>query len=211
MEVILDKESFEAGLKHIFNVDPDLQKYQSKLIDISYEINTFDFWSLVRVVVGQQLSGTAARTIVQRISQISGSIRDPEIFNSIKPEVLRACGMSNQKVSFLLGISSMLKENSTYFEDLERLDGNEMIEELTKIKGIGPWSATILAAFSAGKSDIMITGDVTINKVISCLYKTEINDDPKRLLSLVEHWKPFRSIGCMICYEIFDRKLLELK
>ena len=105
----------------------------------------------------------------------------------------------------------MLKENPSYFEDLKKLDGEKMITELTKIKGIGPWSATILTAFHVGKSDIMITGDVTINKVVNHLYKTDVSDNTQKLLSIVEHWKPFRSVGCMICYEIFDRKLLELK
>ena len=54
MEVVLTKKSFKSGVNHIFRVDPNLREYQSKLLDISYENSTIDFWSLVRVVVGQQ-------------------------------------------------------------------------------------------------------------------------------------------------------------
>lgn len=206
----LTPQNFNLGLEYIFRVEKRFKPFQKILKDVSFEVKPLTFWSIARVIIGQQLSGAAANTIANRVLVLDESIRTPKTFRSINPETLKSCGLSKQKIKFLVGIAIMLDENLNYFEGLKDLSGAEMQKEFVKINGIGPWSATILTIFYGAKPDVLVTGDVTINKVIQYLFRTEIDQKSKILLELLEHWRPYRSVGCILCYELFDRKMLPI-
>ena len=180
------------------------------LNDISFETRSLDFWSIASVIIGQQLSGVASSKIESRVLEIDRDIKSPTIFKALNFETLRACGLSNQKANFLFGVADMLDKDPDYFDRLTDLNGELMQTQLQNIKGVGPWSATILTLFYAGKSDVMIKNDVTINKVIEYLYDVEIDEKSNMLDKLLAHWRPYRSVGCILCYQLFDRKLLPI-
>ena len=210
MTKTLTPDNFRLGLDFIFNAERKFQPFQKFLNDISFEKRSFDFWSIASVIIGQQLSGLASAKIESRVLEIDRDIKIPKIFKAVNFESLRACGMSNQKANFLFGVANMLDKDPDYFDRLKDLNAELMQKQLQKIKGVGPWSASILTLFYAGKSDVMIKSDVTINKVIQYLYNIEIDEKSNMLEKLLAHWRPYRSVGCIVCYQLFDRKLLPI-
>jgi len=145
--------------------------------------------ALVGAVVSQQLSTKAAATIFGRFVALF-----PD--GHIHPDaVLRAVGLSGQKVGYLRDLCARLADGRLDLDELDALEDEIVIERLTSVKGFGRWTAEMFLMFRLHRPDVLPVGDLGIVNAIHRLYKLRKRPDPKKIQQLGEAWKPYRSVA----------------
>lgn len=193
--------TFDEALKYLSVNDSKLAKVIN-LINPQKKIKKTDnFTALVKIIIGQQLSGSAARTIVSRLDKKLGKEEyNPINILEMTNDDLRSFGLSNAKASYIKGFAQIILENPCYFENLIAIGEKDILNELCKIKGIGIWTASIFAMSSLCYEDIFPYGDVSLNKAIKNLYKDELDQK-----AIVSNWSPYKSYACRVLWQWVDK------
>jgi DNA-3-methyladenine glycosylase II len=156
------------------------------------------YGSLVRSIVGQQLSTTAARAIFLRLTERYGG-RTPtpaEVLAEDPDELRAAAGLSRAKTQFLRSLAEHVLEGSLELERLDELPDEAVIAELVAVKGIGDWSAQIFLMFHLGRPDVLPVGDLGIRKAVMLRYGLPALPAPAELEAIGEPWRPHRTLAC---------------
>ena len=160
-----------------------------------------EFTSLVKIIIGQQLSGSAARTIVSRVEQCLNEKKfSPKLISSVHQDNLRSCGISKAKICYIKGLSNILLDNPKFFIDLRHNNENKILEELCKIKGIGVWTASIFTMGTLNYEDIFPYGDVSLIKAIRNIYGENISIE-----KVISNWSPYKSFGSRVLWQWVDK------
>ena len=162
------------------------------------------FFDLIRSIISQQLSVKAAKTIYDRYIQLIGYPYDADYLVSIDIESLRSVGISYQKCNYIKNVASKLIDNSNFFLVLENCSDDEVIEELTRIKGVGVWTAQMFLMFTLGRLDVLPLGDVGIQNAVQKFYQLNSKPDHKQLQEIAANWSPYRTIGCWYLWQALD-------
>ena len=155
------------------------------------------FAALVRVIMGQQLSGKAAETIHGRLVALAapaGGV-NPASIRSLEAAALRSAGVSSQKIRYLYDLADHVGDGRL---DLHALDGHpdeEVIAKITAVKGLGRWSAEMFLMFRLNRPDILPVGDLGIVKGMQRLFGMKRRPSAKTMERLAEPWRPYRSIA----------------
>ena len=155
------------------------------------------FASLVRVIMGQQLSGKAADTIHRRLvalAEPAGGMT-PSTIRALEAAALRGVGVSSQKIRYLYDLSDHVMEGRL---DLHALDGHpdeEVIARITAVKGLGRWSAEMFLMFRLNRPDILPVGDLGIVKGMQRLFGMKRRPSERTMMRLAEPWRPYRSVA----------------
>jgi DNA-3-methyladenine glycosylase II len=156
------------------------------------------YGALVRTSAGQQLSVKAARAIYGRLTARFGD-RAPtpqEILNDEPEELRAAAGLSRAKVSYLRSLAEHTISGELELERLDELDDEQVIAELTAVKGLGMWSAQMFLMFHLGRPDVLPTGDLGIRRAIELGYGLDALPDPIAMEEIAEPWRPHRTLAC---------------
>jgi DNA-3-methyladenine glycosylase II len=150
---------------------------------------------LIEAIISQQLSIKAADTIYNRFLKLFKTVKfpTPEQILKIDIEKLRAAGMSYSKAAYVKNIAQAFKSRQVEIEKIKQMSDEEVIIELTKIKGVGKWTAEMILIFTLNRKDVFSLGDAGLKRAIKNLYKIT---DEKKILKLSETWKPNRSFAC---------------
>ena len=149
------------------------------------------FETLVYSVAGQQLSGKAAQAIVNKLECQIGKTT-PENLKRETPESLRAVGLSGAKSGTILELAQAFG-NGLEEKALRKMDNEEVIQTLTKFKGIGPWTAEMFLMFALGRQDVMSPGDLGLRKGLQIVYKTKALPTIKEAGPMFDRWRPYRT------------------
>jgi DNA-3-methyladenine glycosylase II len=157
------------------------------------------YGALVRAIVGQQLSVSAARSIYGRLTaRYGGKPPSPEQILAEDSEELRAAaGLSRAKVSFLRSLAEHVISGELELEHLAELPDDEVIAELTAVKGIGVWSAHMFLMFHLRRPDVLAVGDLGIRRAIERAYALDGLPDAAAIEKLAEPWRPHRTLACL--------------
>jgi DNA-3-methyladenine glycosylase II len=157
------------------------------------------YGALVRAIVGQQLSVSAARSIYGRLTaRYQGRPPSPQQILAEDPEELRAAaGLSRAKVGFLRSLAEHVIAGELELERLAELPDEEVIAELTAVKGIGIWSAHMFLMFHLERPDVLAVGDLGIRRAIERAYALDALPDAVAIEKLAEPWRPHRTLACM--------------
>jgi DNA-3-methyladenine glycosylase II len=168
------------------------------------------FCGLVEAIVSQQLSTRAAATIYKRLRALlpDGGIPTPEALQSQPDEALRSVGLSRQKLGYLRDLSAKVLDGTVRTDGLLDLGDDEIIGELTKIKGIGRWTVEMLLIFRLARPDVFPAGDLGIVKAIQRAYNLRKTPDVKRLQKIAEPWRPYRSVASWYLWASLENKPL---
>lgn len=154
------------------------------------------FLSLVESIVSQQLSIKAADAIFGRLKVLSP---DPELTAEavlkMDPQKMRSAGLSWSKVSYIKNIAEYVLSSDKVFEKFEEMSDEEIITELTKIKGVGKWTAEMFLIFTMGRPDVFSYGDLGLKRAIQKLYGFKVEPTRKELERVSRQWRPYRSIA----------------
>jgi DNA-3-methyladenine glycosylase II len=163
--------------------------------------------TLLRTIVGQQVSVAAARSMWAKLEAAFGSPPDLQRLLEASDEELRAAGMSRQKSGYIRSLAELVLSGEL---DLERLpeDDEEAIALLTKIKGIGRWSAEIYLLFAEGRADVFPAGDLAVLIEIGRLMGMADKPSEKQLRELAEAWRPYRGAAAVLAWHSYNSAVL---
>lgn len=195
---------------HFQKNDPILYDAFSKLTTIhNYELQRSEdyFASLCREIVGQQLNGKVARIIYERFLKLfpNKKVTAPTVIK-IKDEMIRGTGMAWSKVRFIKDLSQKVIEGQLKLDVIDKLRNDDVIKELTKVKGIGPWTAEMFLMFALGRPDVFSHGDYGLKKAIMRMYGFKKEPSKTRIEKIVSKWSPYRTYACCILWESLDNK-----
>ena len=192
---------FNIALRTLKQNDPKLGEI-IEVIKPQYNKKKEDaLTTLIKIIIGQQLSGSAAKTILSRVEdRLDKKTFNPKDIETISNEDLRSCGISNAKISYIKGLSQILLKEPTYFENLKQKNEEEILKQLCKIKGIGIWTASIFAMSSLHYDNIFPYGDVTLIKAIKYIYGEDI-----LIKDVISNWSPYKSFGCRVLWQWVDK------
>lgn len=154
------------------------------------------FQDLVDAICSQQLSGKAAKTIFSRVKKILKKVTPKNIISKTDQD-LRNCGLSWQKVGYIKDLAIKVKSGELKINNLYLLKDEEIIKELTIVKGIGRWTAEMFLMFSLARPDILPKNDLGINKALKNL-KIKQKD--------INKWKPYRTIACWYLWRSLENR-----
>jgi DNA-3-methyladenine glycosylase II len=164
------------------------------------------YGALVRSIVGQQLSTKAARAIYTRlIERFGGRPPTPQEVLADDPDALRAAaGLSRAKVTYLRSLAEHVLDGSLELERLDALPDEEVIAELTAVKGLGSWSAHMFLMFHLGRPDVLPVGDLGIRRAVERAYGLDELPAPAALEAIAEPWRPDRTLACRFLWRSLD-------
>jgi DNA-3-methyladenine glycosylase II len=158
--------------------------------------------TLVRAIVGQQLSSKAAATIFGRLRTLfpDGQITVDGL-QALGDAPLRGVGLSSQKLGYLRDLSARIGDGRLLLDELDELSDEQVIERLTAVKGFGRWTAEMFLMFRLQRPDVLPVGDLGICTAVQRIYRLRQRPKPKRLIKIGEAWRPYRSIACWYLWE----------
>ncbi|MBB3911400.1 DNA-3-methyladenine glycosylase family protein [Sphingomonas desiccabilis] len=162
--------------------------------------------TLLRTIVGQQVSVHAAAAVWRRLEEALGDVEDPARLAAASDETLRAAGLSRQKIGYA---RSLAEEVASGRLDLAALpeDDEEAIAALTRIKGIGRWSAEIYLLFAEGRSDIWPAGDLAVQVEVGRILGHAERPNEKLVRVLAEAWRPHRGAAAILAWHHYNSKM----
>lgn len=163
------------------------------------------YGALVRSIVGQQLSTKAARTIYERLCALfGGGPPSPEQLLAADHEALRAAGLSNAKATYLRDLARHVVDGSLELDRLDELSDEEIIAELTAVKGLGRWTAEMFLIFHLGRPDVLPVDDLGIRRAVERAYGLGGLPSADELRAIAEPWRPQRTLACLYLWRSLD-------
>ena len=163
--------------------------------------------TLLRTIVGQQVSVAAARSMWAKLEAAFGSPPDLSKLLAASDEEMRAAGMSRQKAGYIRSLAELVLSGELNLEQLPE-DDEEAIALLTKIKGIGRWSAEIYLLFAEGRPDVFPAGDLAVLIELGRLLGLPEKPSEKQLRELAEPWRPYRGAAAVLAWHSYNSAVL---
>ncbi len=201
-------ERYAAGMRHLLKVD----KVMARIIKVVGPYRAMPdkkrpAWdTLVTAITHQQLSVKAGQTIAGRVEKLTPGpgFPKPEEMLALKHEDLRGAGLSNMKVSYVQDLATKVQDGSLNLARLHRLDDEEVIAELTKVKGIGRWSAQMHLMFHLDRLDVLPVGDLGVQMAAARFYGLGDYATAQELEEIGRKWQPYRSLGSWYLWQGLD-------
>ena len=176
--------------------DKKLESIVKKIGPCTMRITKNPYKTLVEAIIYQQLSEASATAITKRFLKIYGKFPTAKQVAVTSNKKLKYAGLSGTKINYIKGLSKQILKKEIEFGSIAKLDDEQVTEELTKIKGIGNWTAQIYLMFCLQRKDILPVDDLGIKKGIMELFSLKKLPDPKTVEKFATRWKPNRSIAC---------------
>jgi DNA-3-methyladenine glycosylase II len=205
----MSKNSISATLEareFLSHADPVIGAVIAKYEPIQYELQTKYFESLISTIVGQQLSGKVADVIWARFEKLLDGDITPEKVLETDSESIRAIGISYNKIQYIKNIAIASTSRAIALDRFDDMTNDEIIEQLSAVKGIGAWTAEMFLIFSLGREDVFSQGDGGLARAINNLYGNGIELTAKERLKITEGWQPYRSIASLYLWRSLDSK-----
>ncbi|MGZ4814930.1 MAG: DNA-3-methyladenine glycosylase family protein [Terriglobales bacterium] len=187
----------KKAIVHLQSADPVMASIIERVGAYRPRHVTSDFHNMARSIAYQQLHGKAAASIFGRLCSAAGcETLSPESVLALSIGQMRAAGLSKQKLAYIRDLAEKTLSRDVDFAQLPHMDDEDVIEHLTRVKGIGRWSAQMFLMFALQRLDVMPTVDLGINVAIKKAYRKRQIPKPKQVLKISEPWRPYRSVAC---------------
>ena len=168
------------------------------------------YGSLVRTIIAQQLSAKVAPRIHERVLALfDGRTPAPAEILAAEPQALRDAGLSWRKVSYLRDLAAHVESGELELDRLAELSDEEVVSEISAVRGLGRWSAEMFLIFHLERPDVLPVGDLGIRRAAELAYGLEGLPDPGELERIAEPWRPRRSLACLYLWESLHNAPLE--
>ena len=164
---------------------------------MSVKIKTISnpFEALVEAIITQQIYDSAGKSISKRFKNLFGKkYPTPSDIVKLSKEEIKSVGLSRMKAEYIFDISQMIVDKKLDFKIFKKMSNEDVISELTKIRGIGKWTAEMYLIFALGRVDVFPLGDLGLINGIKKLYNLE-NPSTEEILKITNSWIPYRTIG----------------
>ncbi|WP_417592877.1 DNA-3-methyladenine glycosylase family protein [Parasphingorhabdus sp.] len=187
----LSKAMIKAGLDHVSAIEPRLAAAVAQSGYPEPRIRPEGYETLLRTIVGQQVSVASAAAVWNKLEALLGDSCPPEALIATEFEELRACGLSRQKQGYARSLAELILSGALDLSNLPE-DNEEAIALLTRVKGIGRWSAEIYLLFAQGRPDIWPAGDLAIQIGVGNFLELAGRPSEKEVRKYAESWSPHR-------------------
>jgi len=194
----MEAATLRRAERHLRRADPALDSLITRVgkCRIDEAQHRASFAALTRSIVYQQLSGKAAATIYRRFTETIGRRQpNPGAILATDPDALRAAGLSRQKSAYIIDLARKVDAGELALRRLRHLDDEEVIAQLTQVKGIGRWTAQMFLMFHLGRLDVLPVGDLGVRSGFERVYALDAAPSAAEMEAIAEPWRPYRSIG----------------
>lgn len=190
-------------LKKDPKIAPLIDKHTVNFRGVSINI----FRDILESIISQQLSVKAASTITNRFVELFPSQEKitPEEILKINDETFRSVGLSRQKISYLRSLSEFIVSEKLVLETLQNLPDEEIISQLTQVKGIGRWTAEMMLISSFAREDVFSVGDLGLRTAVSRIYGIDRNDHAA-IEIISKAWSPYRTLASLYLWRSLDNE-----
>lgn len=200
----------DEGLEHLRQSDDTLARVIDERGPLDLEARVRGrpqdaYGALLRAIVGQQLSVKAARSIYERFTGLfGGKTPTPEELLEVDEDTLRSAGLSGAKARYVRSLGEHVISGELELDRLDDLSDDEIMAELTAVKGLGEWTAHMFLLFHLGRPDVLPVGDLGVRRAVERLYGLEGLPSAAELEALGERWRPYRSLASLYLWESLD-------
>lgn len=198
----------QEAIAELSRLDPVLAGLLEQLEPIEITLQEDLFVSLASAIVGQQLSNRVAEVLWERLIALADGEVTPNKILSFEDETLRRIGISYAKINYLKSLAAAVDDGMLELDELHSLDDDEIMRQLTSVKGIGPWTAEMFLIFSLGRLDVFSAGDGGLQRAVKWLYDMDEVPDQKEILRISSRWKPYRTIAALYLWRAIDEKMI---
>jgi DNA-3-methyladenine glycosylase II len=195
---------WDQAIEHLRTVDPRWSPIVDRVGPCLLRPKRDPFNTLVRAIIGQQISTTAAQTVDKRLRLLSGDPHHPKRLIDTGHDGLRSCGLSGVKSRYILNLAEAVHEGHLPVTRLSRLTDDQIKEKLTAIKGIGPWTAEMFLIFSLNRPDVLSSGDLGIRVGLRDFHGLPEMPKPSECEALTDAWRPYRSVAMWYLWRMID-------
>ncbi len=192
-----DRATFPLeAIAHLRAADPVLGALIDRVgADVEWPVERDLWWSLVDSIVSQQISAKSATTVVGRLEALGGADGRPTPAEmlAIPDETLRAAGLIRARIASIRDLAARWLDGTLRHAEIPALPDEEVVAELTKVKGIGRWTAEVILVFTLARPDVLPAGDLGLQAAAQRLYALPERPKPDALLRLAEPWRPWRT------------------
>lgn len=203
----LSQEALNESLDALAKIEP---RFATALERVGYpepRVSERGYATLLRTIVGQQVSVHAARSIWAKLEAAVGDIADPAALAAASDEALRGAGLSRQKMSYARSLAEEIASGRLDLDNLAEAD-EAAIAQLVVIRGIGRWSAEIYLLFAEGRGDIWPAGDLAVQHEIGRLLGLPEKPSERRVRELAEAWRPHRGALAIFTWHHYKTPVL---
>lgn len=197
----------QAEMDYISKQDPIMKKLVKKYGHMERGTTTDIFESLVYHIISQMLSNSSARTIIHRFQDLVEGQVKPSRVVLLTPEEIRSCGISKAKANYILLLSRAIIDGTVSFSHFDTLTDTEIVNYLMTIKGVGKWTAEMIAAFTLGRLDIFCFEDVALCNGIKRAHGFD-SLNTNTFNNLRDKYSPYCSIAALYYYALNDDKTI---
>jgi DNA-3-methyladenine glycosylase II len=191
-------------LAHLRSADPVLAKIIDRVGEYAMQYHEPTFRALVRSIVFQQLHGKAARTIFDRLLKKAGGEITPESILKLRPAQMRSAGLSKQKLTYIRDLAGKTRDGVVEFSKFPQMSEEEIIAELTLVKGIGEWTAHMFLMFALRRPNVLPTGDYGVRSAMRKAYGMKVMPKPRTMQRIAKGWHPYCSIASWYMWRSLD-------
>ena len=203
----LTAEQLRTGLDAIAEREPSFARALSLAGYPEPRIRERGYRTLLRTIVGQQVSVAAAASVWRKLEAELGEDMAPDVLLAAEFDALRACGLSRQKQGYARSLCELVAGGELDLENLPT-DDEEAIADLVRIKGIGRWSAEIYLLFAEGRPDIWPAGDLAVQAGIGKILALPERPSEKQARALAEPWSPHRGAAAILTWHCYNNAAL---
>jgi 3-methyladenine DNA glycosylase/8-oxoguanine DNA glycosylase len=198
----------EAALRHLRSAEPRLRTLIERHGPPRLQRTRNSFQSLARSIIYQQLSGKAAATIYRRFLQLFPTHRfpTPAAVRSMPVARLRSAGLSRQKATCLHALARNYLQGDIRPRRFNQMSAAEITVTLTRVKGIGPWTADMFMIFALNRPDVLPVGDLGVRKGMQRLCTLATLPDAETMRRVASPWRPFRSAASWYLWRMLDEQ-----
>jgi len=204
MNFKLNNQDIRTSLSGLAKNDPSVAKALELVGYPSERNNPQGFNTLLRVIVGQQLSVKAAATIWGRVEALAGENASPEEYAVLTDEALRKAGLSRQKITYFRSLCDMVLTNKLDLGALIDMPDEDAIKAITAVKGLGVWSAHMYLMFSLGRPNIWPVGDLAVRVGVGRIIEHDDRPTEKQTEEIGERWQPHRSSMALLAWHYYS-------
>lgn len=201
MRISSDKD-IQKGVRHLRKSHPIFATLLPQCGTIPLRLSTPDFEGLANIIISQQVSRASAVAISGRLKTLIAPLT-ADSFLAGGEEIWRQAGLSRPKQRTLVAVSEAIKEKSLDLTELCELSAEEALETMTRIKGIGPWTAEIYLMFCAGHQDVFPAGDLALQEAIRLALNFDERPDAIMCRSISAEWAPWRAVAARILWDYY--------
>ena len=202
----LTAHQLQASLDALALIDGDVARALSIVGYPEPRIRPRGYTTMLRTIVGQQVSVAAAASAWNKLEALLGADCAPDLLMAAEEDALRACGLSRQKQGYARSLAALVTSGEVALDALPA-DDEEAIALLTRIKGIGRWSAEIYLLFAEGRADIWPAGDLAVQEALARIKRMDARPAEKETRAIAEAWRPHRGAAAIFAWHAYQQDL----